>query len=370
MNILILNTSFDIVSVIDSFTAFIWTTRYKDVGEFELHLPPQLADLKNLQKNYYVVIKESNRTMIIENKQQTYAVDEEDTLKISGRSLESILDRRIVWKRTTISGNLQNGIKKLLDENAINPTDPNRKIPGLIFKESTDEAITSLKIDSVEFLGEDLLSVMTALCEAYNIGFQILLYEDGTMEFSLYAGKDRSYEQEENIPVIFSPGYDNLFGSSYYESNAEHKNVILAMGSRYVTSTTTDENGEEHYQSKEVETFVEVSKQTGVKGLDRREMYGEVSGIVGDDEMSEETFKAQIAERGAEELAEHPVKVAFEGEIEAERQFVYGRDFFIGDVVQVVDKYGMEARSRVEEVILSEDATGRSIYPTFVGIED
>lgn len=358
MNILILDTSFNIVSVIDSFTAFIWTTRYKDVGEFELHIPPETTELSNLVRNNYIMIQDSDRTMIIETRDLSDSEDEGDSLVVSGRSLESILDRRIVWTRTVIEGNLQNGIKKLITENAINPSDPNRKLPGLTFKDSTDSKITSLTIEPTEFLGEDLLTVVTTLCSVYDIGFKILLYEDGEMEFSLYAGADRSYGQETNNYVVFSPGYDNLFGSRYYETSQQMKNVMLASG---------DVDGENP-------KFVEVSNEENLKGLNRREMYSEVSGIETYDEegnpITDSEYLRQLAIKGAEELAEYPLTVAVEGEIEAYQQFVYGKDFFLGDIVQVVNKYGMESRSRIDEVVLSEDSSGRALYPTFVGIED
>lgn len=358
MNILILDTSFNIVSVIDSFTAFIWTTRYKDVNEFELHIPPATTDLSKVVKDNYVLIPDSDRAMIIETRNMSDSEEEGDSLVVSGRGLESILDRRIVWTRTVIEGNLQNGIKKLITENAISPTDPNRKLPGFTFKDSTDPKITSLTIEPTEFLGEDLLTVVKTLCEVYDIGFRVLLYEDGEMEFSLYAGVDRSYSQSENDYVVFSPSYDNLFGSRFYESNQTSKNVILA---------SADVDGENP-------KFVEISNKENLSGLDRREMYSEVSGIETYDDsgeqISDSEYLRRMAVKGAEELAEYPVTVAFEGEIEAYRQFIYNRDFFLGDIVQVVNKYGMESRSRIDEVVLSEDSSGRALYPTFVAVED
>lgn len=77
----------------------------------------------------------------------------------------------------------------------------------------------------------------------------------------------------------------------------------------------------------------------------------------------------QLQAKGKEAMAETKITKAFEGEIDATRQFVYGKDFTIGDLVQVVNEYGMEAKSRVSELIQSQDVNGEAIYPTFTSIE-
>lgn len=80
-------------------------------------------------------------------------------------------------------------------------------------------------------------------------------------------------------------------------------------------------------------------------------------------------YITQLQAKGKEAMAETKVTKAFEGEIDATRQFVYGKDFTIGDLVQVVNEYGMEAKSRVSELIQSQDVNGESIHPTFTSIE-
>ena len=39
MLLYLLNESFERIGIIDSYVSIIWTTRYQDVGEFELYLP-------------------------------------------------------------------------------------------------------------------------------------------------------------------------------------------------------------------------------------------------------------------------------------------------------------------------------------------
>ena len=135
--------------------------------------------------------------MIVEKIQITSDTEDGNHVTVTGRSLESILDRRIVWGQKLLSGNLQNGIKTLLNENVISPSDSNRKIPNFIFKESTDPAITKLKLEA-QYTGDNLYDVIQKICEEQGIGFKITLNDEKQFVFELYAGSDRSYDQTEN----------------------------------------------------------------------------------------------------------------------------------------------------------------------------
>ena len=53
MELLVLNTSFESVAIIDSFKSLIWTDRYKAYGDFELYLPIDTSLLAFLQQDYY-----------------------------------------------------------------------------------------------------------------------------------------------------------------------------------------------------------------------------------------------------------------------------------------------------------------------------
>ena len=58
-------------------------------------------------------------------------------------------------------------------------------------------------------------------------------------------------------------------------------------------------------------------------------------------------------------------KTAFEGEIVPENIFVYGVDYFVGDIVQFCDKYGNKKPLRVKEFVISNDADGFQMIPGF-----
>lgn len=361
----LLDSSYRAKSLVDNFKSFIWTDRYIGYGDFELYVPASNETASIFHQDDYVWIKESERLMIIEDISLETDVEEGDFILISGRSLESILTRRIIWGMTVLTGNFQDGIKTLLERNVISPSNPSRKIQNFRFVPSTDPRITSLTIEA-QYFGENLYDEIEKLCAERNLGFRILLSEDGWFEFSLYFGEDRSYDQDKNPWVIFSPKYENLVASNYQSSKKDLKNATLVGG-----------EGEGYNRE-----TIEVTSDSSA-GLDRREIFTDASGVTKDttgienDESLSESEKEiainaitrnyydELKQKGSETLASTKVTEFFDGEIDASIQFVYNKDFYLGDIVQIVNEYGFGTSSRVSEIVISHDESRKTIIPTF-----
>lgn len=353
MDLTILNTNLDAVSVIDTYESFIWTDRYYMCGDFELYTAMRDGILDHIKQDYYIQTRESEHVMIIEKLLISSDVEEGNHITITGRSLESILDRRIIWGQKTLSGNLQNEIKTLLNECIISPSDSNRKISNFIFETSTDTAITSQTIDA-QYTGDNLYDVIQKICEERNIGFKITLNDNKQFVFKLYAGTDRSYDQTVVPYVVFSPSFENIINSSYVESKSSLKNVTLI-------------GGEGEGSARKYTTVGSGS------GLNRRELFTDardISSDVGDGVvLTDAEYTAQLKQRGKEKLAENTDVTSFEGQVETTIMFKYGEDFFNGDVVQIANEYGHETKARILEIVTSENEEGTSVYPTFKTIE-
>ena len=286
--------------------------------------------------------------MIIEKIRITSDSEDGNHITVTGRSLESILDRRIVWGQRTIRGNLQNGIQTLLNENVISPSDSNRRISNFIFEASTDPSITRLTIDA-QYTGDNLYGVINKICSERDIGFKITLNDKKQFVFKLYAGVDRSYDQTANPYVVFSPNFENIINSNYVESKSALKNVTLI-------------GGEGEGSARRYTTVGSGS------GLNRRELFTDardISSDVGNDV----EYMALLQQRGREKLAENTDVAFFEGQVETAIMFKYGEDFFNGDVVQIANEYGYETKARIVEIVMTDDSDGGSVYPTFKTIE-
>lgn len=354
MEFRVLDTSYKDIQALDSFESFIWTDRYSAWGDFEIMLAPTAENLSFLQPDNYLWSGDSEHTMIIEDVRITTDIETGNKLIITGRSLESILERRIIWGQVMLNGNFQQCIKRLLDDSIIAPTDSSRRISNFIFRFSEDSAITELKVDS-QFTGTNLYEAIKKLCDERNIGFKVILSDDNEFIFSLYAGEDRSYNQIKNPYVIFSPNFENLINSNYFASRRELKTITLVAGEG------------EGAERKHVEVSVDSGSDSG---LNRRELYTDARDLsTNNGEISQEVYKQNLIQRGKSQLSENVIVKAFEGNVDTLYKYIYGRDFFMGDIVQIANEYGIEATSRITEIVRSENEEGVSIFPTFVTIE-
>lgn len=477
MDLLVLDKDLDAICVIDTYTSLIWTDRYYKAGDFELCFPASKEILEFIKQDYYLYNKESEHVMIIEQIMIETDTEDGNKLTISGRSLESILDRRVVWGLKTLSGSFQNGIEALLNDCIISPSKPTRQITNFIFEASEDTAITDLTLEA-QYTGDNLYDVISKACEERGVGFKVILNDNKQFVFSLYSGLDRSYDQTELPFVVFSPNFDNLISSNYLETKSGLKNVTLVGGEgegqarRYtavgdvsgldrremftdardlssdvseditnlfsfseyaytVWSLSSDQGyGESNFNSSTADVSMYIGRtvrmtiptytnsqryatvildsnmkristvqewegyDTAGKGSLKTyefvipqnakyiftSMFSQVAinnevyyGEVGDFEcslikLSNDEYTTQMRQRGAKDLSENPEIVSFEGEADTTSMYVYGKDFFNGDIVQVTDEYGHEIATRVVEIVVSDNEEGYSVYPTFLTV--
>lgn len=355
MDLMVLDNNLEAIYMIDTYSSFLWTDRYYQAGDFEYFASITPEILTFFKLGYYIWNRDSEHTMIIEKHVIVSDIENGNTITITGRSLESILSRRIIWGQTSLSGNFQNGIETLLKDNIIAPTDPLRQIPNFIFKASVDPAITDLTIEA-QYMGDNLLAVIQKLCEEKDLGFKVTANDQKQFVFELYVGTDRSYDQTVVPYVIFSPNFDNMINSNFVESQETYKNVALV-------------GGEGDGSSRKYATVGNAS------GLERRELFvdaRDISSDVGNHKvLNPEEYKTVLIQRGNETLSakENADVKAFEGKIETGIMFQYGVDFFNGDIVQIANEYGHEGQVRIIEIVMSEDETGTSVYPTYKTVE-
>ena len=356
MQLYVLDTSFNKLALLDTFESALWIDRYNEAGEFEIYTGADLSLLNYIKLDNYIIQKDSDHVMIIEQIKIETDNDKGNYFTISGRSIESILDRRIIWKQTDFNNtNLQSSIQRLLNENVISPDISSRKINNFIFKASNDSKITSLRL-TAQYTGDNLLEMIVKICQAEHIGFKVTLNANNQFVFELYAGIDRSYDQTTENYVIFSSDFDNIINSNYYEDSRPYKNVTLVAG---------DGEGVER-KTYSVGT---------ASGLARRELFTDARDLSSKDEDNNDipisVYNEMLRQRGIEKLSENPKGKAFDGQVDSSQTFVYGEDFFIGDIVQIRNEYKLEGSARVVEYVMSENVNdGINYYPTFEAIQE
>lgn len=372
MELTVLDKSFNTIYVLDTYTSLLWVDKYAEPGTFEIYTPITNEIFEFFKPDYYLINSYSDHVMIVEDIAIESDVENGAIIKIIGRSLESILDRRVIWDTISFKENhsLENAIKKLVTRCFITPDGQSgdkakRAVSNFIFSYSGDTTISSLKLeDGAQYHGQTLLDVIKGLCAEKKIGFKITLSENNEFVFQLYNGVNRGYGQTALPYVVFSPEFDNVISSNYKEENSKFKNLACVLGAE-------DSGGDKEEL---------VVGDTTVTGLDRREIFIDAGDIEWDaqqedDEETKSTITRSeyiklMKQRGEKDLEEIKKSLkSFDAECDTSRMYAYGVDFFIGDIVQLENEYGTKSESRITEFTWSSSTSGLQTYPTFESIE-
>ena len=469
MEFRILDQNFNDQIILSNYESMLWVDRYNECGDFELYTPPTPELLEACVVNNYLYSKTSDHLMIIEHVELTTSFEEGDRLIVKGRSLECILARRILWYKTQFRSNLEDGIRQILDYSIINPDDKDRKIDNFIFEYSRDPRIVRIFVNAEYSIGTDLLTVIQEQCKAANVGFKITLNENNQFVFKLYMGENRSYTQDANPWVVFSPRYHNLKTTAFYNDITDLKNTIrtvgkvindkapidfvtyggmtnnlldltdvpivnelptvqidndnpavfqfnigkLKIGQQYTytsqiayevgspTSLTWELVGEYPHSrvyahgiatiqnGRIIITFTVIQPDSNyddarflrihsgsgnelslinpilstgeytfqAKGLARREYYNDATDIEYTDEMTDIQYKSQLLQSAYTSLDANIAKTEINGEVEVNAIFQYQADYFMGDIVQIENEFGIQGTMRVTEFITSSFLT-------------
>ena len=343
---IIANTAFENLCEFDDYMSFIWTNRYYSTGDFEICLPVSEKTNEFIKKDYYVRREDDDSVGIIENiqyKRIDRITDKNEMVIVTGRFLPSILGRRIIAQQTQVNGLIQNCIQTLISQNAINPSITARRIDNLQF---ISELSSSIQIQQ-QFTGKNLLEVIEGLCIENGIGFKMTL-ENGLFKFKLYEGVNRSYSQNINPFVVFSPDYDNLESSDYEENYKDIVTDVLVAGEGEGLARKT------------------IWANNAVNsGLARYEIYKDArNSSTNNGEISDTVYFQQLKEEGLEDITK--ITKAFAGEVFF-GNIKYKEDLNLGDIVTVeTPRWGLHTNTRLIEVIESVNEAGEySIVPTF-----
>lgn len=362
MNVELLDSTYTVVRIVDQYIGLNWADRSRKVGDFELILPADSSFLKDIKPGMYFRIPYSEKYMIVEKTVMETSVTEGDRVTVSGRSLESILDRRIVLPQVNTGTDFKTAIEKILNANIVNPSNAKRKIANFSLLDTSKWQTTS--IEKTEVYKDVVLDVIENMCDRYDFEYEVVPQGTGAFGFRVYKGVDHSWDQTTNPFVVFSPEYDNLVSTNYISSTSGYKNAC------YVTYEVnrTISDGNEGSVTINSKNYI-LAEDSNASGLNRREFAVESEAESPDMSKADPTamseYIAAMREQGFNAIQEAKEIEAMDGEIDYNTQFVYGRDFKLGDIVQVENEYGVSSKCRISELLISEDSSGLTRVPTF-----
>ena len=405
MEVYILDPDYNILGVIDAAESVLWNKKYNDVGECEIYIPCDEEYVSMLRRGNYVYRFDDDMFCKIESLQIQTDVENGDYIIATAKDICNILAGRIVRWQIVFSGTFGQFIQKVLTDNVINPDQSQRAIPHFEFDDSNIEEFGELV--EVSTFADDLLQLILTACKTYNIGFRVSFnMETRKLVFRLYRGKNKASITGEEY-VEFSPAFANILSSNYSEDDASFKNVV------YVGYKGTDEQtyllslykGEAEPQGEERrEIYVDgTSTSRDITFEELKQMFPDVQrnpatmgtettgdyyiGAFGtsteqkvatfevtttDGVKSEKitvtdyTYLLLIRALGNNALAERVMTQSFEGDVDTIDTYEYKVDYNLGDIVKVINEYGIEAEAQITEIMESDDAeNGFSIEPKF-----
>lgn len=336
MEIYVLNSSFEQIAIIDTFKSLLWVTRYFEPGDFELYIPADNQLLDILKFGYYLTREDDDTVMLIEKIEIQTDAENGNFFIVSGRSLESILDRRIIWEQTNVNAKACKATFTLLQKNVIEPSVSDRKISNFTIDTSSEDLVDSVLTQ--QFTGNELLETIVNIAKQFGFGWRIKLV-DKKFVYSCYL--------RDEVDVTFSPEFDNLINSNYQCDQKALKTIALIAGEGEGIARKTATYG-------------------AGSGLARRELYVDARDISSNEgEIQAAEYTELLQSRGKEKLSENVISQNFDGSIEPSTTYVYRKDYDVGNIVSIENEYGIVAKPRIVEIIENWDDNGYSVVPTF-----
>ena len=347
-------------AICDTFSSLLWDIEYYKCGSFEVYIAANPQNVNIFQPGRIVGRDDDSQHFgIIESVQIDTDAENGDYLTVRGRFLMCLMERRIIHPMysTTAEKAYSEIIREVVTQNTL--LNDSRKIPGLSLGAVTGacwEQTTTLQVSY-----DNLMEWVYTICEKIGGTANIRLVKDVgetyKMVLDLSEGADRSLMQEDNPHIIFSDAYSNLLSFSYASDTAITRNFAYIYGHGEGTDrkhTTYCVDTEPTY-------------------LERYELYVDAKDISEEEQVEgetvpipEEQYIELLKTRGSEKLVQP--KTASESEIAANStQYVYNRDYFVGDYVTVEHKrFGMvQPKVQLIGMIEAFDQNGRSLTPTF-----
>lgn len=407
MNITITILSPDLVplGLVNKFTALTWTSRTTTFGGFELWCP-MLPENSELLKADNLVWIGGDEVGVIETIQKT--TDEQGyTLQVSGRFIESWLERRIIWGQYSTTEVVSNHLRNLVTMNAISPSDSKRKIPHLTLAVGQSPLGPSISFsDSYSNLWTTALD----LANANSLFLRVKADVPGrVLYFTVLKGTDRSIEQTSLPGVILSTDLSDILTDSYTMDatswcdmalvagageGAERKTSVVngslsGLSRRELFVDARDLQDHEDWPTvTTVTTFILDEDAHKVQIVTKVEMTNPTTGkkttTTSTEEKVDETAKAGVVtsksttqvpidksvydgmlqERGKSKLLEVPLIESFDASIRmyGARAYEYGVDYSIGDRITMQDKnLAVQISTEISEAQQTWDENGYSV---------
>lgn len=319
MEIRIYDANMDFHGLIENQTSVLWNRKYFESGSFELYCPITPNNMSLIQRGHLVWIRGAKEAGVIESiRLEQTNIKNEITAK--GRFLESYLSRRLIYPTYTASNKLvEVAMHEIVSRAVALPLVRMGELQGFT--------------DRVTFQAtyKNVLDYETKLAKFANIGFRMVPdFSNKTITFECYRGLDHSWNQSDRTRVIFSQAYNNIASAVYNENDQLLKTVCFVGGEGEGSART-----------------IAIAGDNSLTGLERREVFINASDLRSEGLTASE-YEKNLIQRGNNELQHDALAQTFECDTDANRNFMYKRDYDLGDIVTIKkENWGVSADMRM-----------------------
>lgn len=350
------------VGIIKMFKFCQYTREFCGSGSFSIKVSIEDTIIRSLNPEHMILFDQGVMGIIKNVKMST----EESIVTVQGYLLNKLLYYRSFLVTKVFKGMAGSIARDMVDFFFIRNSDSRRNIPGMTL--STDDKYNPiLPKTSIQATGKTVGYVMESLLGSFDSGYDIVpiiaAYDESSdkptnissYEFRVLAPANRSIENTDgNTPVIFSKTMNNLSSATYEEDATEYCSVAIVAGEGEGTERITLEVGD-----------------TVASGIDRIELYVDArdlqSSLEDGTTMTEDEYRQVLKNRGESHLEDARSFLSFDGTIiDGASSYVYGKDFFLGDYVSVIEKtLGIIATVQISSVTKSLTESGEKIDIVF-----
>lgn len=389
-----MNENFIPDQVVDEFQSAIWTERYSSAGEVQLVVPASAYYLDILKEGTFLGLNGTDEVMEI----KTDSI-ENGLLTVVGKTLLKYLDERIHWARTTdaaqpigdytvedakVSTVIADRVEKLVISPVAFTGTPWDKL-NLDWER---DKIQFLELGAIDPTGENqrvtvpvgpLYSVLQPLAEKDGLGLSLYLESADAevgyvLKFTTYRGVDRTgANPDPNARIRLTPDLENLGQLKEVRSIDGYKNVVYVVYENQISIHYEDPNNIPEGLHRRVMIRDAVGEPIGTTQLPdylvgRMMSYGGGGGYYGgaySRTIVSEADKVKFREQNAKDaLANNNYIRAVDGQISQSNPYKFGRDYGLGDILELEGLTGILQKARITEYIRAQDATGEREYPT------
>jgi hypothetical protein len=341
---------------VSDYDSIMWIERYKEAGEFTLKAKLSSGIVGLLPLGSILSHAKTYEACIVENVEISESAATDPIVTITGRSLLSYLEYRIVGlalanpaiatvpytQYELAASNVPNQISTLI----------NQHIPELnAYLTCTIEAAGSATTSRI-IQRQSVYKAVLDLLGLEDLGIRVVRRNsDGAFNstsltktlYHVHSGDDLSNS------VIFSWDYGELESASYLFSIKNYKNTALVQG-KYIETIVYDTPISPEPYDKRV-------MLVNASDIDESLIYVPTGTELAD-------IIAAMNARGAEALANQRILDISNVDISKTTSYSYRTDYDIGDIVSISGNYGIIEKRRVIEFVEIEDENGETGYPT------